>query len=338
MWTKGHWYVGCESVELSDRPLATQLLDQSIVLFRDGEGKAAALLDRCPHRNVPLSTGRLRDGCLECSYHGWRFDGEGACVAVPGRPGQQPSPARATRFATQEQDGYVWVWPSPGQTPTRNPYTLDSVDADHTVIHRTIDYEADLHASVENTIDVPHTAFLHRGLFRSAEPSKPITCNLSREGESVRATYVGEQRPDTWLARLLAPGGGTLEHEDRFELPGVVRVEYRVGSRAHLLSTALFTPMSAQRTRVYATVAYRLNLIPGSWLAPVLRRVAARVLREDAEVLAQQTRNLARFAEPDFASTELDAFSLEILRLLEEAQAGPVDTSVRRTRQVRLLT
>lgn len=35
-------------------------------------------------RLAPLSEGRLEsDGNLLCSYHAWRFNGEGKCVALP---------------------------------------------------------------------------------------------------------------------------------------------------------------------------------------------------------------------------------------------------------------
>src|SRR5690606_40486504 len=51
----GHWYVVCRSRALGRRPRAVTLLDTPLVLFRTGAGKVAALLDRCPHRNVPLS-------------------------------------------------------------------------------------------------------------------------------------------------------------------------------------------------------------------------------------------------------------------------------------------
>ena len=79
-----HWYVACLSADLSrkgDRPVKRTILGSPLVLFRDAEGRAAALVDRCPHRNAPLSFGRIRpdDRTLECGYHGWRFDGAGRC-------------------------------------------------------------------------------------------------------------------------------------------------------------------------------------------------------------------------------------------------------------------
>ena len=94
------WYVACASSELADRkPLASTIYDTPLVLFRDSAGTACALLDRCPHRNVPLSIGKMRDGQIMCVYHGWRFDGAGSCRAVPGLVGEADAASRcATAF------------------------------------------------------------------------------------------------------------------------------------------------------------------------------------------------------------------------------------------------
>lgn len=317
-----YWYVLCRGQDLSRTPLARQLRGAPIVLFRGADGAPVALLDRCPHRNVPLSLGRVRQGTLECRYHGWRFDAQGACVDVPGRTSDALPKACATRFATREQDGYVWCWGRPDAAPHEAPYRLDALAGKHTLLQRTFHYRAGLHASIENTIDVPHTAFLHRGLFRSVQARQRIACDVTLQGREVRARYAGEQRPDTWLARVLAPEGGTLQHEDRFILPSIVRVEYRLGSAAQLLSTALFTPLDDAHTALHVQIAYRLGRVPGDMLAPLLERVATRVLREDADILAQQTQNLQRFGGPSFASTELDLFSNQIAALLERAESG----------------
>ena len=63
--------------------LGITVTGRSVVLFR-GEQGLGALVDRCPHRNYPLSLGRVEGAALECPYHGWRFDPSGQCVAVPG--------------------------------------------------------------------------------------------------------------------------------------------------------------------------------------------------------------------------------------------------------------
>jgi phenylpropionate dioxygenase-like ring-hydroxylating dioxygenase large terminal subunit len=118
-----HWYVACLSRELGRKPLARTVLGTPLALFRasagvGGGGEPVALLDRCPHRNAPLSLGRLRDGLLECRYHGWRFDGEGRCRAVPGLCAEPDRPARrAPAYAVVEQDGFVWVFPGAAAEP-----------------------------------------------------------------------------------------------------------------------------------------------------------------------------------------------------------------------------
>src|SRR6478609_12222467 len=132
--TKGHvsvarlarfWYVACQSAELQDRPLARVVLGVPLVLFRGQAGKAAALLDRCPHRNVPLSLGRVvTGGRLECAYHGWQFENGGRCAKIPGLLGSESKERRASAAAVCEQDGFVWVSPELDVEPQGQPFAL----------------------------------------------------------------------------------------------------------------------------------------------------------------------------------------------------------------------
>ena len=67
------WYIACRAGDLGRRPIRRTILGMPIVLFRGAGGSPGALLDRCPHRNVPLSMGSVEQGLLQCGYHGWRF-------------------------------------------------------------------------------------------------------------------------------------------------------------------------------------------------------------------------------------------------------------------------
>jgi phenylpropionate dioxygenase-like ring-hydroxylating dioxygenase large terminal subunit len=118
-----HWVIACASATLTDRPHAVTIQDVPLVLFRNGDGVAHALLDRWPHRNVPLSAGRVVAGTLKCGYHGWRFGGDGACRVVPALEGETDRKARrAVAHATAEHDGFVWVYSTPDVAPVRPPY------------------------------------------------------------------------------------------------------------------------------------------------------------------------------------------------------------------------
>lgn len=316
------WFIACASGTLRDKPLAVVIQDTPLVLFRDGSGRAAALLDRCPHRNVPLSAGSVAEGLLQCNYHGWRFDGAGACRLVPALTSEPDRKARrAPSYATVEQDGYVWVYSTPDATPVREPYRFPEVDDRYTTIRADLSLPGPLFHALENALDVPHTAFLHGGLFRTAARRNPIEVTVRRSADRAEAAYVGEPRPSGVIGRLLAPGGGIVEHTDRFLMPSIAQVEYRIGEHNHLLNTTAMTPTSAFETRLWAVIQLRLR-IPSRLVAPFVTPLAMRILRQDAAVLATQSATIQRHGGEDFTSTEVDVLGPHIWKLMAAAARG----------------
>jgi nitrite reductase/ring-hydroxylating ferredoxin subunit len=123
------WWAVARSEEVTSvKPLSTDIADQPIVLWRDKQGMARALEDRCPHRRAPLSLGCIREsGWIQCGYHGWTYDGEtGRLKEIPNLKDKQKFPPlyKATAFAVHESDGFVRVSldstasPAAGQSAT----------------------------------------------------------------------------------------------------------------------------------------------------------------------------------------------------------------------------
>jgi phenylpropionate dioxygenase-like ring-hydroxylating dioxygenase large terminal subunit len=346
--TKGHvsiarvshaWYVVCEARELGKKPLRVELLGTPLVLFRAEEGKPAALLDRCPHRNAPLSLGRVvAGGRLECAYHGWQFEGGGRCALVPGLiGGSEARERRAPACATREQGGLIWVWAELDEEPTREPFALGDAPAGYTRVVRHVEAPGTLHATLENALDVPHTAFLHRGLFRGAGKRNEIRATVRRSADRVEVEYAGEPRPSGAVGYLLSPSGGTVEHWDRFILPSIAQVEYRLGRESHFTVTAFGTPVSDFVTRLFAVVDFR-SPIPAWLVRPFLEPVALSIFKQDTRVLGAQSETVRAFGGEQYMSTELDLIGPHIWRLLKQAEAGeraPDETSVER--EVRFL-
>ncbi|WP_241385279.1 Rieske (2Fe-2S) protein [Rhodococcus sp. CH91] len=83
---------------------------QSVALWRGTDDAVHAWADRCPHRGMRLSFGFVREDRLVCLYHGWQFDGAGACRHVPAHPRMEP-PKTVTphRYRAVESAGLVWV-------------------------------------------------------------------------------------------------------------------------------------------------------------------------------------------------------------------------------------
>jgi phenylpropionate dioxygenase-like ring-hydroxylating dioxygenase large terminal subunit len=331
------WYVAALTAEVpAEGVLARTVHGLPLVLFRTADGRVGALEDRCPHRNVPLSLGKVRGASLECAYHGWCFDRGGACTKVPGRvdgAGDGDGLAAAA-VPVREAQGLIWVWPEVGASPPREPFTLAHLeDPAYAVDAVRLEVAASVHAVAENALDVPHTSFLHAGLFRTGRRNR-IEAIVRRGADRVEAEYVGEPAPTGLAGRVLAPGGGVVQHWDRFILPSIAQIEYRLG-QAHLLATTLLTPVSAFETVMFAVVAAKLPLLPHVALKAGLRPVLLRIFRQDAAILKAQTRNLERFGEEAYRSTELDLLGPSIQALLRRAErAWPEggDTSERRVR------
>ena len=316
------WFIACRARDLKSKPMPFTLQGTPLVLFRGGDGKPAALLDRCPHRNVPLSLGRVTpEGQLECAYHGWRFDGGGACKAVPGLVSDQELSLKsrcAESWPAEESDGFVWVYSTPGEKPATGPYRFPHLDDQrYSTVRRDFTVTSTLHAVIENTLDVPHTAFLHGGLFRTAEKRNTIDVVVRRHATFAEAEYLGEPAPTGLAGRLLAPQGGVVVHFDRFLLPSIAQVEYRLGEKSHLVTTSVMTPLDDYLTRVWAVVTFRLP-IPHFLVKPFITPVAERIFKQDAVILRAQTDVIRKFGTERYTSTELDVLGHEIFRLMEQ--------------------
>src|SRR5688572_2143212 len=109
MFVNNAWYVCAMSDEVGRTPLGRVALKQPLVLFRKEDGTPVILEDRCVHRRLPLSLGRLIGDTLQCAYHGLRFDCDGACVHIPGQRSIPPT-ARVKSYPAVERYGWVYAW------------------------------------------------------------------------------------------------------------------------------------------------------------------------------------------------------------------------------------
>lgn len=322
------WYVVALGRELGRKPLAVRLIDLPLVLYRDKEGRPVAQLDRCPHRNVPLSAGRcLDDNSLECPYHGWRFAPSGQCSHIPGLVGGPKSTHRVPCFATYECQDFVWVCPDEdAEVPEQDPQLVkERSSLQYQSIIRKVQFPAGMHAVVENALDVPHTSILHRGLFRSGERNR-VKVIMRRFRTQAEAEYIGEPPPGGLVARLLGLGGAAekcVEHWDRFFLPGVLQVEYRLGAKSHFLITGYCCPDGSQKTTLFVVACVRTPF--PAWINRLLlwsiEPLAMRVFRQDVQILEKQTKSIEAFDGERFMSTELDVLGAPITRLLKDARS-----------------
>jgi phenylpropionate dioxygenase-like ring-hydroxylating dioxygenase large terminal subunit len=157
------WYAVLLATEVKvEKPVAFRRLGQEVVFWRDNAGQVVAMDDRCPHRQVRLSLGKLADGCIECPFHGFRFDREGTCQLIPanGKNGPRPKIMRVETIPVREAHGYIWLWSGEPQTdypPIPFYEGLENFAAGDFQRHWNLHYTR----IIENQLDVAHVPFVH---------------------------------------------------------------------------------------------------------------------------------------------------------------------------------
>jgi len=248
------WMVACRSEDLGPAlPLARVLNGVPVVLFRDADARAAALEDRCPHKNVALSLGRVRNGALECRYHGWKLAADGAVVDVPCHAPDERLPAcRVPAFEVRERDG--WIWCCLGRASEEPPCWERYAGYGWFELEYLVEAPMDL--VLENGLDCSHTGFAHEGLFRSA-PTEFAAADLEETSTGVRVETVEEEARRAWDVRRILGGRREIRHVDEIVLPHTLRVDYRIGTDVHVVTIMVCTPETAERTRVHTRMGVR---------------------------------------------------------------------------------
>lgn len=145
-------------------PLPLQVAGERLVLLRDADGRARALVDRCPHRGVKLSLGKVKDGCIECPFHGWTFAGDGRNCQVPWNPDAKLERLGATPVPARERGGLLWLYTAPGLEAPSEPAVPDVLERPGVVTTATaLTWNVHWTRAMENMLDWPHLPFVHAG-------------------------------------------------------------------------------------------------------------------------------------------------------------------------------
>jgi phenylpropionate dioxygenase-like ring-hydroxylating dioxygenase large terminal subunit len=184
------WYAAAWQDEVAQGVLiGRRILGEPILLARDAQGTAHALLDRCPHRFAPLHLGTHCANSVQCAYHGLQFDFEGRCVLNPHGDGAIPPAARVRTFPLAARQMLLWVWmgdpalADPAQIPEFAGLDPDRYAINKGYMHVACNYEY----MTDNIMDLGHIEFLHKGLLGSEAVRKAKT-EMRQEGTTVFST------------------------------------------------------------------------------------------------------------------------------------------------------
>lgn len=163
------WYSVCYSDELAvGQVKRVRYLGTDMVVWRGEDGEARVLDAYCAHYGAHLGVGgKVHGNLIECPFHAWRFNGDGACEDIPYAKVIPPKARKKDcipSWPTREVNNLICIWYHPEKKPPIwNPIEVpETQDPDWTAYHK---FEWRIFTAMENmadnAVDVAHFQFVH---------------------------------------------------------------------------------------------------------------------------------------------------------------------------------
>jgi phenylpropionate dioxygenase-like ring-hydroxylating dioxygenase large terminal subunit len=314
------WYAAAFSAAVTDMPVKRTVLGVDLVLWKPSPGSGVSVaLDRCAHRDAPLSGGWITNCHLVCPYHGWEWDAAGQTKRIPQFP-DAPHPTKSGLSMVRAEERYGMVWVCLASDAEGGPITgIPPIpEWDNPAWRAVPEYEWHFNCTamhlLENNFDPGHVAFVHRNTFGNINNPELTETTVTREDYGLE-TY-GEIPVDSRPGEV----GATLRSTvSRLYAPffGHINITYPDGL-GHVMVKAI-TPIDDHTCRIIQTV-FRTDTEAD--------RLAAEILAFDDKVEGEDQALLESLPTPFPLAQHLNAHargdrnSLAIRRLWTDLITG----------------
>jgi phenylpropionate dioxygenase-like ring-hydroxylating dioxygenase large terminal subunit len=335
MFLRNHWYVAAAEEEVAGRPLGRTILGEPVVLFRTEDGTPVALEDRCAHRRLPLSMGKMVGNELQCHYHGLRFDRTGQCVRVPGQDLIPPS-ARVRSYPLVERYRWLWIWmgdparADPDQITDFHWFADKAWGAKHSYLH----VEANWQLVVDNLLDLTHLAFVHETTIGNSALVENAAVKVQRAADNVLVTR--------WMIDTPAPPtfvkvGGFTSNVDRWQIidytpPAFLRLDVGAtptgtgapqGRRVNGISMRnlnAITPETDTTSHYFWGQAHDFDVDNPEMTEKIFQQINA-AFHEDVAVFTAQQRSIAQRPDAPQIDINADTGAIQARRIIDRLYA-----------------
>jgi len=307
VFVRNAWYVAAWDHEIGRTMLRRILLDDPVVLYRTGTGKAVALEDRCCHRQAPLSMGKLIGDIVKCPYHGLEFDASGKCVKVPSQE-RIPASAKVRAYPVVEKNHWIWVWM--GDPAKADPALIEDFhwldDPKWGYGGNYLHVESNYLLLVENLLDTTHLPFLHPTTL-GTDAFARSEFDVKRDGDRITVSrYLMNELPAAFHKQMGGfPDGMKV---DRWQIthygpPSFVKLDIgsapvgtpiREGERKvgmNMMNLNAITPETEKTAHYFFAQAYNFRL-DEKWIGPMLAKQITDIFMDDMAMVRAQQKNM----------------------------------------------
>jgi vanillate O-demethylase monooxygenase subunit len=330
MFLRNFWYVAATDEEIGRKPLGRMILGEPIVLFRSEAGSPIAFEDRCPHRHLPLSMGKVVGDALQCHYHGLQFGSDGRCVRIPGQD-VIPKAAKAKTYPLVERYHWIWIWM--GDPELADPAAITDFhwldDPNWGAKSSYLHVNANWQLIVDNLLDLTHLAFVHESTIGNAAIAEHAQTQVQRTANNVVVTrWVIDQAPPPTYKKV----GGFSGNVDRWQVidfvpPGFLRLDVGAtptgtgapqGNRINgitMRNLNAITPETETTSHYFWGQAHDFDINNRETTNRIFEQIRTAFL-EDVEVFSAQQRNLSLMPNPPQVDIKADAGAIQARRVI----------------------
>jgi phenylpropionate dioxygenase-like ring-hydroxylating dioxygenase large terminal subunit len=327
------WYAVAATDEVGRTPLARQVLGRRVVVYRTVGGTAVALEDRCAHRPVPLSTGRLEGDDIVAAYTGFKYGPDGRCVSVPTQP-NVPIGARVTAYPVHDDGSFTWIWcGDPGLARLRpTPHAPWLQDPGWVTFGTSWTTRASVRLLLDNFADITHVTHVHPDIAPPALVEgrmPPLQVTVTETGMSFARQYPPVRLPG-WQTPLLGMAEDE-EHPQReegeFRSPGLWVDRWHVDTesgRHSFVFTHALTPVDETSTQHVWRVSR--NFADSAAATGTLARLMESYYRAVREALEQMQRVVSEEGPRPAVLVAADAAAVQVRRVMDRLVADETGT------------
>ncbi len=298
-----YWFIIASCKELKNKPIQKKLLGLDFVVVKLGS-EIKVFPNRCPHRNVPLSNGWVKNNRLVCPYHGWEFDKSGVCANIPGLSECESVPKVLLKnIEVKVIKGLIWCRLTKGDKATEPYIPGHETNNDYNTYFFQSQFDGDIVNVAESFLDPFHTPFVHSGLIRTDKKRSLNKVRPKIIANGIEVEYL-KTKPQSGIVSFI--DRGVNRDIGRFLNPGIIELEYHSDKCLEFTNTMYLTPTEEGKTSIYFKASIFPRIMPTGFLNFMVGKIFKFALQQDIDTVSMQKKTINDWGRESFVNTKFD--------------------------------